>query len=833
MKLSFSWLQELVQLTKPITELTESLSMAGFEVEEVTDLSVQAQGVVVGYVKKVEPHPNSTKLNICSVDIGGSDLLQIVCGAKNVKANIHVLVATVGSVLSSIPVTIKESTIRGIKSQGMICALSELGIESKSEGIENLENRGDKFPNIGESVIKYLNLDDSIIELAITANRPDGMSIVGIAREISTITDSKLTIPELDYNSDFELFDLDISNSDCLSENRLYSLTLINNIDNTKYHSNQIIKNRIEKIGINSINPIVDITNYIMLEQGQPLHAFDNGLLKDLIGRDVLMSDFGIRRGIQGESFEALNDKIYKLNENMHVITCSNIPIAIAGVIGGKSTAVTSKTTSIWLECAVFSPISVRNNSREIGLRTESSSRFEKGIPNQNVFPVANRVTKMISDILRGKIISKYANKKTRENTNKIKLRSNRIHKILGQIKEYKIIPNIKLNEQCVTTTSPLRYINDNEIVGLLTSLGCNLERNNEGWDVVIPPYRSLDLTREIDLIEELARLIGYDNFDAKLPEPLQPGVLNPHEKVIRRLRHSFACQGFQEVVTSSLVSPPSKEISKSIPIANPLLIEASHLRRSIWPEHVEILKRNISSGSHGCWIYEVGKIYNYINDKYEETLLLSGAITGQRALGKWQKRDKNDGLDYYQARGKLTQVLQSISINEIDKKLDRSNHLHPGRSTSIFIEGKNCGSFGQIHPQIAEDNGLSMETYIYEIDLEKVIMASTRRNVWVKSFKEFPTVPSMERDIALVHSKEYSSKDILNLIKKTGSPLLEEAELIDKYAGDNIPKGSISHAFRIRYRDKKKTLKEEEINPVHEKIRKALVSKFKAELRS
>ncbi len=821
MKVSISWLKDLVDFNNDIDELAESLSMTGFEVESIEHLYQQAENVVIGFIEKINPHPNAEKLKICSVDVGLQKKLSIVCGAPNVKAGYHVLVAKVGAYLSAKSLNIKLSKLRGIESEGMICSLEELGIESSNEGIEILEENELKIPPIGTSAVDYLGLNDSIIELAVTANRPDGMSMVGIAREISTITNSKLKLPKLNYDDDFKKFQPNIIDQPTIGSDFIYSLTYIDLIDNTR-EINKSISKRLTSLKQNSINPVVDITNYLMLEQGQPLHAFDADLLEEIIGRKVIPNDFGIRNGKEGEKFIALDKKEYKLNSNIKLITCDDIPVAIAGVIGGSNSSVSDKTKRVWLEAAVFNPTSVRNNSREIGLRTDSSSRYEKGISPNMTIAVSKRASELISLELGGVIKSTHVNAGYTKRKITIDLRIKKVNKVLGKLRKNNNIENRISNN--------LSYLNQGDIEALLAKLGCVLISNSSGWTVEIPPYRSSDLTREIDLIEEIARLIGYDNFDTNMPIPLEPGVLAPSKLIERRIRNSFIHNGFQEVVTSSLVGPDNSD-ENAVLIQNPLLSETSRLRTNVWDEHLKILQRNVSFGAEGCWIFELAKTYKKDKEKFIETNLLCGALTGNTRIGKWGASSKKISIDYFEARGKLNQSLQILGVQTFDQQINDKEFMHPGRTAEIIAEGKSIGFFGQIHPSLSEKHDLIKETYLFNLKFDSLIKAATRKTNWTRIYKEYPTVPYMERDIALIHSRKYSCLEIINLIKKVGKPLLEKVELIDRYEGTSIPSDSISQAFRIRYRNNKQTLIEEDINPINEKIRKAINEKMKADL--
>ena len=541
MKVSQNWLKSLVEINTTADDLSEKLSIGGFEVESLVDCSENVKGIVLGKVLSVVKHENSDKLSICIVDIGSSNPLQIICGAKNIKPNIHVYVATVGAHLSAINMTIKRSEIRGIQSEGMICSLEELGVEDTSQGIAIINEDLASKHKLGTSGALLLDLNDYIYDLAITANRPDGMSVVGIAREISALLETKLTFPELktkyqiNVNKKFELCPVAISN------NCLYSITKISSVKGLEL-SPQWLKDRLHKSGIKSINLLVDITNYILLEQGQPLHAFDKDKLSSLIGRDVMPEDFSVRKGKDNESLLCLNGEKYDLNENVTIVTCDDIPVAVAGVIGGLETAVNDDTTSIFLEGAVFNPVTVRKSSKEIGIRTESSSRFEKGISYKNTLDSVTRAINLIEDYFNISNPTINTSMELINIQNLIPLRRERIHKLLGPL----VIKNDDLDNK---TKLEKRNLSDTEITEKLKLIGCTINNKEYGWDVDVIPNRSQDLLREIDLIEEIARLIGYDMFDLNLPNPIKPGKLSTSQIALRKLKTGFIDIGFNEVL--------------------------------------------------------------------------------------------------------------------------------------------------------------------------------------------------------------------------------------------------------------------------------------------
>ncbi len=819
MKVSQNWLKEFVEIKITPEELSEKLSIGGFEVESLTDCSENVKGVVLGRVEFLEKHNDSDKLSICSVNIGTAENLQIVCGAKNIRSGILVFVATVGSHLANVNLTIKKSEIRGVVSEGMICSLQELGLEEESEGIEIVEEKMiNKYP-LGTMISEILKLNDHIFDLAITANRPDGMSVLGISREISALLKSSLNAPSVDTKHTFSIFKPSEICFEAVNSKGVYTISFIDNVDGS-LHSPDWLKSRLNKSDIKSINLIVDITNYIMLEQGQPLHAFDKDKLSMIVGREVLPTDFGVRKARSGEKFLALDGQSYILNENVTLIICSDIPIAIAGVIGGLESSVTETTKNICLEAAVFSPTAIRKSTRHIGLRTESSSRFEKGISLINTNFSCKRAIDLLKDFFEPKNLYSYSNKELKIVDNVVKLRRDRIHKILGPI-----LFKDQFNNENATYSK--RNINDNEIIEKLELIGCNLKATEYGWDVTVLPSRENDLIREIDLIEEIARLIGYDSFDQNIPDPVKPGKLNHKQLAIRNLKNGFISNGFYEVLTFSLVSNDDERIR----LSNPLFEETSCLRNNIWQEHIRICNQSIKSGINSCWIFEIGNIFE-IQDPIKEYEVLSGAICGNNKYELWENSGKLDDLNYYEARGKLKEALSLLKIQIVDKPTDKYPHLHPGRSATLLIEGKDSGYFGQMHPSFMINKTILKNIYLFRININNLVDSSTRKNKWIPIFKNYPTVPKMERDINFIFRKEYLVIDIVSQIRKSGKKLLEEVKLLDIYEDEKIGEDNISYTFRLSYRDPNKTLIEEDISEIHKLIINTIERKFKTKLR-
>ena len=813
MKVSENWLKNLVEINSTPEDLSEKLSIGGFEVESLENCSKNVNGVVLGKVLSVLKHEGSDKLSICQVDIGNPKNLQIICGASNIKPNIYVYVATVGAELNAVNLTIKRSEIRGVLSEGMICSLQELGLEDSSDGIEIIDEELALKHKLGTPGSNLLQLNDFIYDLAITANRPDGMSVIGIAREISALLESKLDFPQLNHKYEIDLLKEIQLCPEAITSNCLYTITCINGVNGEKL-SPRWLRDRIEKSGIKSINLLVDLTNYILLEQGQPLHAFDKDKLSNLIGKEVSPNDFSVRKAKDNESLKCLDGKNYDLNENITIITCCDKPVAIAGVIGGLETSVTNTTSSIYLEGAVFNPVTIRKSSREIGVRTESSSRYEKGISSKNTIGAVTRAINLLEEYypINLPIIST-SNLINNEDVF-IKLRRNRIHKILGPL-----IINDQLDK---------RNLSDNEIVDKLMLIGCTLKSKEYGWDVTVIPNRSQDLVREIDLIEEIARLIGYDRFDLNLPNPIKPGKLSSQQLALKKVKSGFIENGFNEVLSYSLV-PEDKE--SLIKISNPLLLETSCLRDNIWEEHLEIVNRNIKSGQTSCYIFEVGNVF-YKSSEFIQEEILNGAIFGNKKFGAWVNSGKDNDLNYYEARGKLKEALSSLNIKVDDKPTNSIDFLHPGRTAKLFIEGKDAGYFGEIHPKLILDKTALKKVYLFSINVANLLGASTRKNKWIPIYKQYPIVPKMERDINFIFSKEHLISEITSEIRKTGKNLLEDVNLIDVFKDINFGEDFISYTFRLSYRDKDKTLLDSDISSIHSNIVSKVEKRFNTKLR-
>jgi phenylalanyl-tRNA synthetase beta chain len=824
MRVSLQWLRELVDCDPAALapeSLAERLSVAGFEVESIDDLAARAAGVVVGHVLSREPHPNADSLSVCRVDVGGAaagEPLQIVCGAKNVAAGQHVPVALVGTTLPAVNLTIKPAELRGVASHGMICSLQELGLADGSEGIAVLEELLDPLPPLGAPVGPAFGLDDQVLELAITANRPDGLSMRGIAREVAALAGGRTTFTEAPQAAVAQPLAPTPEAAAVIEAGGLFSITALSGV--RVGPSPAWLQQRLERAGVRAINNVVDITNLVMLETGQPLHAFDRAALAELSGGVADPSRLGVRNGRPGERLTTLDGEEREVDGEALLVTYSDQPIALAGVMGGQAEAVNAGTTAVWLEAAVFAPQAVRRSARRVGLRTEASSRFEKGLPREATLAAADRAVALLVELAGATVEGRWRHERPQEPPQPLWLERDHLHNLLGP----------------VLVEGEPEDLEDSRIEATLSALGCGVCEEEDGWWVQVPPSRAMDLQRDVDLIEEVARLVGYDRFAAHLPDPLVPGGLEPSQQAERLLRRALCAAGLQETCSYTLVP----EAPGRIPLANPLLADYGHLRDQLHGELLQAARRNLQASQAGFWAFEIGQVFRGTPGEEGEQSLLAGVICGERSAELWSRSGKPQPLTYAQARGLLQTALDRLQLPFDDRPLERDpahgeaeELLHPGRRASVAIEGRPAGWFGQLHPARAESLDLPDATYLFELALAPLLGAATRSNRWQPAFAPFATVPASERDLALVVPRDTPAAALLGAIRKAGRPLLERADLLDRYEGSQVGEGQCSQAFRLRYRDSRRTLTDAEVEQAHGRVRAALEKQFGAVLRS
>ena len=821
MRVSLQWLRELLICDDGALDpeaLAERLSLAGFEVESIDDLAARAAGVVVGWVESRVDHPGSDRLSLCRVRTDPAAApLQIVCGASNVRAGIHVPVALVGAHLPAVGLTIKESQIRGVASSGMICSLQELGLAESSDGIAILEALLPEVPALGTPVGPLLGLDDQVLELAITANRPDGLSMEGIAREVAALVGGQTRLPAVAEAIGAQPLPAAAADLARMEEGGVFSMTALQGLKVAP--SPPWLRRRLERAGVRPINNVVDITNLVMLETGQPLHALDQRALAG--GGAADPAALGLRPARAGEAFASLDGETRQLDPRALPVTYGDRPIALAGVMGGAETAVSADTTSIWLEAAVFPAPWVRQSARGVGLRTEASARFEKGVPPERTLHAADRAVALLSELAGARAVGRWLHRREMPPRPPLRLERDHLHNLLGP----------------VLVDGEPGDLDDATVERTLTALGCRLEAQEEGWLVWVPPARALDLCREVDLIEEVARLVGYDRFAAHLPDPLVPGGLNPEQRVERRLRVALCAAGLQESCSPSLVGGAAGRI----PLANPLLADFGCLRDNLQEELLQAARRNVQASQPGFWAFEIGRVF-WPSAPGEgaiatEVELLGGVLCGERRGERWSSSGKARPLSYWQARGVLQQALAALRLAVDDRPALAASAaaelLHPGRRADLFLEGKPIGWFGQLHPARAAELDLPEATHLFQLEMGPLRRAATRPGRCTPQFAPFPTVPASERDLALVVPRDTQAALLLAAIRKAGKPLLEGVDLVDRYEGEPIAAGFCSQAFRLRYRDARRTLTDAEVEASQEKVREALRRQFGAELRS
>ncbi|MBD2524182.1 phenylalanine--tRNA ligase subunit beta [Nostoc sp. FACHB-133] len=816
MRISLNWLRELVEIKLSPEELAETLTMAGFEVEDIEDRRTWANGVVVGKVLERQPHPNADKLSVCQVDIGAGETLNIVCGAANVKADIYVPIATTGTYLPNIDLKIKPAKLRGVPSQGMICSLKELGLPTDVDGIHIFTQ--ENLP-LGSDVRPLLGLDDVILDLTATANRADALSMVGVAREVAALTGGKLSIPEpgeVSISKNTGNLTLKIADTQACPA---YIGTVIEQVKIAP--SPEWLQQRLRAAGVRPISNVVDITNYVLLEWGQPLHAFDRDRLKSVASSESLT--IGVRFANNGESLKTLDGQTRTLSTQNLLITTNDRPVALAGVMGGEETEVHEGTESLVLEAALFDSVAIRHSSRSAGLRSEASGRYERGV-NRAELEIANRrALSLISELASGIIVQQeIADTRPDPSTwsRSIALRLDRVNQILGPI---------DLGED----TGELQ---GQDVERILTALGCQLTPSGEDsnhqptWSVAVPPYRYRDLEREIDLIEEIARLYGYNRFCDTLPEKSEGGYLPLDEELIRKLRAFLRAEGLTELIHYSLVKPGE---DREIVLSNPLFAEYSALRNDLLSGLIDAFQYNLEQGNGSLNGFEIGQIFWREEDGLQETEALAGIMGGDRTVGKWSKGGREEPVTWFEAKGTLESVFRQLALQVEFQPDCRDNRLHPGRTASLWIRGNRLGIFGQLHPQLRREKGLPDSVYVFQLDLDVLLESLGEDEVLVPAFQPYSTYPASDRDIAFFAPVKISVSEIEKVITKAGKDLLESVELFDEYRGENVPEGQRSLAFRLIYRASDRTLTEAEVEPVHNKVREALVEKFGVNLRS
>ena len=802
MLVSTKWLKEYVNIEGiPVHELAEKITRSGIEVDAVIDRSQGMTNVVVGHVLECAQHPDADKLRICQVDVG-SETTQIICGAPNVAQGQKVIVARPGAVLPG-NFKIKKAKLRGEESHGMICSLQELAIEWKlvpkeyAEGIYVLPEDAE----VGANALPILGLDDTVFEFDLTPNRSDALSMLGVAYEVGAILSEEVKFPESTYEKSTEkaedVFNLRV---DAKEENPMYIAKVIKNIKVAE--SPLWLQNRLMASGIRPHNNVVDITNFVLMEYGQPLHAFDY----DRLGTGEIV----VRLAEEGEKITTLDDTERTLKAHHLVITNGKEPVALAGVMGGLNTEVHEGTTTVVLESAYFAPATVRKAARELGLHSDASTRLEKVVDPERVEAAAERAAQLLTELAGGEVLDGSVSFDELDKTPiQITISPDYINSRLGM------------------------KISLEEMLEILERLKFPTEAVN-GQLVINAPTRRQDIRIKEDVIEEIARMYGYDQIPMTLPiTESNPGGLTSYQAKRRTVKAFLEGAGLYESLTYSLTSEKaaqtySLETAPMTKLLMPISEERSVLRQSIIPHLLEAATYNVARRNESVGLYEISSVFL---DEEEDGLPkeiahVAAVITGKWVDHAWQAETKS--VDFFVLKGIVEGMMNSLGLVEsLTFEQAQLEGMHPGRTANIYHNNKRIGFIGQIHPTEQNKRDLK-DTYVMEMNLDKILAIETEELLYTP----VPRHPSISRDIALVVSSETSAGKLEDVIQRAGGKLLTNVKLFDLYEGDNVEDGKKSVAFSLKYQDPTRTLTDDEVVKAHEKVLTALTSEAGALLR-
>ncbi len=758
-----------------IEKIAQDMTRVGNEYDSAEKF-INATNLVIGQIKTCEEHPDSDHLHVCMVDVGDKTL-QIVCGAPNARAGIKVIVALVGANLPN-DVTIKKGTIRGVESNGMMCSIAELGLDNKFLTEEDKKGICELGQDaiVGEDPIKYLGFDDEVIDFELTANRGDLLSMLGMAYELGAIYNKKVKDVDINYKETGkdinQTFNIDIQTNNC-------SVFLAKKVENVEIkESPAFIKNRLMACGIRPINNVVDISNYVMLELGQPLHFYD---------ADKLNNEIIVRMAKNGEKLTTLDNIERTLDENDIVISTKEKSIGLAGVMGGLETEVVPQTKNIIIESAIFDGVRVRKTAKKI-LRSEASNRFEKGLDSNRTYMAINRACHLLEKYANGTVIEGMCTyDQSQKEDKKIEITFKNITDVLGT------------------------NISNNDILDVFTKLGFSYEADDKKA-IVSVPRRRLDISIKEDLIEEVGRIYGVDNIEGKLP--VLPVKQGSYDKQTREIRNKMVSLGLNE--TLSMIFTSDKEAKKYttddfevVKLLDPLAEERNALRYSLIPSMVKIYEYNKARENKDICIFEIGKGFYKKQEEYGENQKIVALMTGKYYLGVGNSAN----VDFYVIKGVVEELLNFLGYENrytIEMPSKIPNEFHKGQTANINVNGQIVGIVGKLHPEVTKD-----DVYVMEINLDELLS----KRVGKMKYKEISKFPNVKKDVAFVMKKDMPSIEVEKVIKKAGGRLLTNIEVFDVYTGENIEKDEKSIAYSLTFNDSKKTLTEEEITKIFENI--------------
>ncbi len=790
MKFSENWLREFVNPSVDSKTLMHQLTMAGLEVDGNEPACVPFDGLYIAEVKTVAKHPDADKLHICEVDCGDKELLTIVCGAPNVRAGLRTILAKVGATLANKP-KLEAATLKGITSYGMLCSAAEIGLGDSNDGIIELS----ETETVGKALKEIIDIEDNIIDVSLTPNRGDCFSLRGIAREVAVFNQLKL--------AESPVVPVEVTSKACRKvkltakkECPHYAGRVIENVD-ASIETPLWISEKLRRSGIRSINIIVDITNFVMLELGQPMHAFDN---------DYLKGDIDVRYPKDDEKLKLLDESEHQLKSNTLLIADDSGPLAMAGVMGGFESAVQTESKNIFLESAFFMPETIIGESRLYGLHTDSSHRFERGVDPELQVSALERASELILQHCGGEAgsIVEMTSKEDIPKKLQVILRESQIKRVLG----------IELDNSFVTET--------------FSKLEMQSEYKENQW-YITPPSHRFDIKIEVDLIEELARIHSYDAISVATPSNhLNMKRANQSHYSIKQIRELLINRDYQEVITYSFIDPALNNLlnnkDKSLVLANPIAPELSEMRSSLLPGLLNSLQYNIKRQQDRVRLFETGLVFKGCED-LKQNSHVAGLCYGNIYRKQWDKEEKS--TDFYDLKNDVEALLSSVvETARVDFKSAESEILHPGQAVDVFIDDKNVGCFGQLHPKIATQLELNNNVYLFEFEIKKL---NKRDAVKFQAISKFPSV---KRDISLLIDETIPLEEVLSCIKNDASEALSNLELFDVYQGEGIEKEKKSLALGLTFQVTSSTLTDEEVETIMGNVLDGLYNKFGAKLR-
>lgn len=805
MKVSYQWLKEYLDLDVEPGELAEKIARTSVDINDVYQMDDGLKKIVVGKVLSVEEHPNSDHLHICQVDVGEDEPIQVVCGAPNVQADKKVIVALTGARIAD-NVKIKRGKIRGVESNGMLCALQEIGFSDKiapkdyEAGIYFLPDDA----KVGEPVFGYLGMDDTIIDTDVTPNRGDMLSMYGNVNDIAAFYGLKphfkeLAVEENDDQETSELVSAKIADEKIAPTYKLRVVKGVKIADSPLW-----LQIRLWNAGIRPVNNVVDVTNYILLKYGQPLHSYDYDRLPG--------HDFGVRHASDGEKFTTLDGAEQTLKANDILVTVDDQPVALAGTMGGEGTAVSDQTTTVALEAAIFDSVMVRKQARRLDLHSESSMRFERGINPATVETALNEAAELIKELAGGQVTKGIVTGSEKPAVDKqIALSLNKINHVLGT--------DLKMAD----------------VEDIFNRLAFAYEVAGDDQITVTVPARRWDIFVAADLYEEIARIYGYDNLPETLPVMTRnQGGLTPRQRFIRASRHDLEGMGLTQAISYSLTTVDKAKQFQIDPVAEPMKLDfpmsSDHVatRMSIISGLLLDIAYNVSRNVNNVALYEEGRVFlPKGGERPEEQEHLAGAITGQMLANDWHHEDRP--VDFFQVKGIIERYLHNLGLaGKVTYVADQSrSEMHPGRTANIMLDGQLIGFLGQVHPSTAKAYKIP-ETYVFELNLEDLIAAPKVDN----EYHPISKYPSITRDIALLVDNDVTNEMVMEVINKRGGAFLKSVHLFDVYSGMHLPSGKKSLAYTLTYQDDHDTLTEDQVNAAFDKVTKALQDNLSAEIR-